>query len=269
MSTVPVLETIEITKFDNGVTEIALNRPTRYNALSAQSYRDWLVAIRWAAADDEVKVVVFTGRGKFFSSGQELTMRDLGEDVEAEMARRRQTTKSVVTEMINFPKLLIAAVNGPAIGFGATTLALCDIVYSVPHATFNTPFMKLGFCAEACSSILFPKIMGQSKANEMLLLGKTFTAQEMADCGFISKIIPADVFRETALASANLAAEYSLEAMKATKKLIRDVDRETLYKVNEEEMRVLDVRMTSNDSIESVMKFMSQAAEKKAKKAKL
>lgn len=58
---------------------------------------------------------------------------------------------------------------GNAIGFGVTTLALCDIVYSVPGATFNTPFMKLAFCAEGCSSFLFPRIMGVSKANEMLV----------------------------------------------------------------------------------------------------
>lgn len=58
---------------------------------------------------------------------------------------------------------------GPAIGFGVTTLALCDVVYSVPEATFNTPFMKLAFCAEGCSSILFPRIMGATKANEMLV----------------------------------------------------------------------------------------------------
>jgi peroxisomal 3,2-trans-enoyl-CoA isomerase len=76
--------------------------------------------------------------------------------------------------MINFPKLLIGAVNGKArikmigcyssvallghcIGFGTTTLALCDVVYSVPEATYSTPFMKLGFCAEGCSSVLFPR----------------------------------------------------------------------------------------------------------------
>jgi peroxisomal 3,2-trans-enoyl-CoA isomerase len=58
---------------------------------------------------------------------------------------------------------------GPAIGFGVTTLALCDVVYCVPEATFNTPFMKWAFCAEGCSSLLFPRIMGTSKANEMLV----------------------------------------------------------------------------------------------------
>jgi enoyl-CoA hydratase/carnithine racemase len=64
---------------------------------------------------------------------------------------------------------LILTCIGNAIGFGVTTLALCDVIYSVPQATFVTPFMKLAFCAEGCSSILFPRIMGPSKANEMLV----------------------------------------------------------------------------------------------------
>lgn len=65
--------------------------------------------------------------------------------------------RTLVAELIKFPKLLIAAVNGPAFGFAVTTLALCDAVYSVPSATFATPFMKLAFCAEGCSSVLFPR----------------------------------------------------------------------------------------------------------------
>jgi hypothetical protein len=67
--------------------------------------------------------------------------------------------------------LLTQTCLGPAIGFGATTLALCDVVYSVPHATFKTPFMQLGFCAEGCSSYLFPRILGPSRASEMLVSG--------------------------------------------------------------------------------------------------
>ncbi|GAA5815528.1 hypothetical protein MFLAVUS_009040 [Mucor flavus] len=268
---VPKLETIEITLFPNGVAEIAHNRPKRYNALSPQSYRDWLSAIQWAAKCDDVKVVVLTGRGKFYSSGQELQIPDMEQDnLEEEMARRMQTTTNLVSEMIAFPKVLIAAVNGPAIGFGSTTLALCDVVYCVPEATFSTPFMKLAFCAEGCSSLLFPRIMGPSKANEMLLFGRTFSSSEMVDCGFVSRTVPKDNFREDILKIAGNAAQFSAEALKVTKDLIKGVDRELLEKVNQEEMRMLGERMGSSDSVESIMRFLAEAAERKAaKKAKL
>ncbi|KAG0935790.1 hypothetical protein G6F32_010299 [Rhizopus arrhizus] len=116
---VPKLETVAITLFKNGVAEIAFNRPKRYNALSPQSYKDWLHALKWAADTNDVKVAVLTGRGKFYTSGQELVLPDPDKK---EMQR---------------------AVNGPSIGFGTTTLALCDVTYAVPEATFTTPFMKL------------------------------------------------------------------------------------------------------------------------------
>ncbi|ORY93478.1 ClpP/crotonase-like domain-containing protein [Syncephalastrum racemosum] len=238
---VPKLETIEITLFETGVAEIAFNRPQRYNALSPQAYADWLEAIRWAANDDRAKVTVLTGRGKYYTSGQELAFPEASDDPQAEMNRRAKITEY----------------ESPSIGFGTTTLALCDVIYSVPHATFATPFMKLGFCAEGCSSVLFPRIMGRSKANEMLLMGKTFTAEELEKCSFLSRLLPAEGFREQVLALAEESAKFSVEAMKVTKGLIRDVDRELLEKTNEIEMKCLIERMMSPDSLESIMKFLA------------
>ncbi|KAI7881830.1 ClpP/crotonase [Lichtheimia hyalospora FSU 10163] len=265
---VPQLETIAITLFPSGVVELAFNRPQRYNALSPQAYRDWLSAITWAANDERVKVTILTGRGKYYTSGQELTMPDFSdENLPAELERRQKTTHDLVQEMIRFPKLLIAAVNGPSIGFGTTTLALCDVVYAAPDATFTTPFMKLGFCAEGCSSVLFPRIMGPSRANEMLLLGRTFTAKEMEACGFVSKIIPKESFREEILAIADNASAFSPEAMKVTKDLIRENERKFLERVNDIEMERLAERMASPDSLESILRFVENS--KKRKKSKL
>ncbi|KAG0168838.1 Enoyl-CoA delta isomerase 2, mitochondrial [Apophysomyces sp. BC1015] len=130
--------------------------------------------------------------------------------------------------------------------------------------------MKLGFCAEGGSSVLFPRIMGPSKANEMLLMGRTFTAEEMRDCGMISRLISAENFRETVLGYAEEAAKFSLEAMKVTKELVRRVDREILLQANEEEIERLAERMSSQDSLESIMRFVEEAQKRKAsKKSKL
>ncbi|KAI9484817.1 ClpP/crotonase-like domain-containing protein [Zychaea mexicana] len=266
MTAVPKLETIEITLFPSGVAEIAFNRPQRYNALSPQAYRDWLTAFQWAAQCDDVKVTVLTGRGKYYTSGQQLEMPNFDDDdLPAEMERRRNTTKNVVSEMIRFPKVLIGAVNGPAIGFGTTTLALCDVVYAVPDATFNTPFMKLAFCAEGCSSVLFPRIMGSAKANEMLLLGKVFTAEEMESCNFLTRILPKENFREQVLAIAEETAKFSVEAMKVTKGLVRGNDIEFLENVNKVEMEALAERMASPDSLESILRFVEESKKKKSK----
>jgi peroxisomal 3,2-trans-enoyl-CoA isomerase len=269
MVDIPKLKTFEIKLHPTGVAEIIFNRPERYNALSSQVYADWLEAIKWAAHCDDAKVTVITGRGKYYSSGKELTMPESfpksASDAEkiAWAKEGSKVTRSLVEELINFPKLIIAAINGPAIGFGVTSLALCDAVYSVPSATFKTPFMQLAFCAEGCSSYLFPKIMGPSRANEMLLMGRQFTAQELEKASFISQIIPEENFHEQVIKLAADAAQFSLEALKTTKKLVRDVDRELLLKVNNEEFDRLAERRISQESRDSILKFFEEAKRKK------
>ncbi|KAF7726561.1 Enoyl-CoA delta isomerase 2, mitochondrial [Apophysomyces ossiformis] len=264
---IPQFQTLAITLSPTGVAELAFNQPKLYNALTPEAYRDWRDAIVWAANSDAVKVTVLTGRGKYYTSGQKLELPDFSdENLLDTLQKRRDVTKDLVAQMIQFPKLLIAAINGPSIGFGTTTMALCDVIYSVPHATFTTPFMKLGFCAEGGSSVLFPRIMGPSKANEMLLMGRTFTAEEMKDCGMISKLIPVENFRETVLGYAEEAAQFSVEAMKVTKDLIRRVDRETLLRANDVEMERLAERMGSQDSLDSIMRFVEESKKRKANK---
>ncbi|RUS26527.1 ClpP/crotonase-like domain-containing protein [Jimgerdemannia flammicorona] len=265
---IPALKTIQIT-LSKGVAVISHNRPERYNTLSPLVYSEWLDAVRWAANCDEAKVTVITGKGKYYTSGQELipppppkageTMRDV-------LTKQCENTKNLIAEMIRFPKLLIGAVNGNAIGFGVTTLALCDVVYAVPGATFKTPFMQLAFCAEGCSSVLFPRIMGYAKANEMLLMGTEYTSEDFLQSGFISRIIPADKFHDTVFDLAAQAAQLPLNAMRLTKALVRDVDRELLERVNEAEMTLLIDRMLSDESMEAVMQFVANQQKRKSQK---
>ncbi|KAI7861645.1 ClpP/crotonase-like domain-containing protein [Spinellus fusiger] len=238
MSAIPQLETIRIILSATGVAQIEFNRPERYNALSRLVYKEWLTAIRWAASSEEVKVTVMTGNGKYFSSGQELSASEA-----------RQGGEVFSAEWLNVMGL------GPAIGFGATSIALCDAIYSVPHATFTTPFMKLGFCAEGCSTVTFPRSMGMARANEMLLFGRTCTAKELEECGFISRILPAEGFRESVLKIAEESTKFSIEAIKVTKDLVHSRDRPLLLEVNAIEMQKLKERMSSEDCLQSVLRF--------------
>ncbi|KAF9550558.1 Enoyl-CoA delta isomerase 2, mitochondrial [Mortierella hygrophila] len=284
------LDTFDIKLLEHGVCVIAFNRPKRYNALNPQVYDQWGRALEWAAKSDEVRVVVLTGHGKYYTSGQELTIPDsseLEEGVEAAFKRRSGYTdkdctpvdvyanlasplfdwddRKVVRELINFPKLIIAAIQGPVIGFGVTSSAICDVIYTVPDATFNTPFMQLGFCAEACSSILFPRIMGYSRANEMLLMGRKFTAEEMKEAGVVSRIFPKETFMEEVLKAATVAAKYPPQAMKDTKRLIREHELKFLEDVNTKEMILLGERMASEESANAIVEFMMAKHDRKAK----
>ncbi|KAJ3280858.1 Enoyl-CoA delta isomerase 2, mitochondrial [Blyttiomyces sp. JEL0837] len=265
-------ETIEVVEPFPGVREIAFNRPQRFNSFTPQVYDDWLAALQDAASDDSVRVVVITGRGKFYSSGQELALPSgkAAEDPAAYLAERAKVTKSIGDTLITFPKLLIAAVNGPSIGYSCTSLGLMDIVYAVPEATFRTPFMDLALAVEGCSSILFPRIMGPSKANEMLFLGVEYSAQEWERMGMIARIIPADRLRDEVLAIAKKAAGYSPTAMAKSKNLVVGALRDRLLETNAKEMELVEERMNSQEFVQAVMKFMAAtAAKKKAKKANL
>ncbi|KAI8811295.1 ClpP/crotonase-like domain-containing protein [Cladochytrium replicatum] len=264
----PVLETIECTLSRDGVALIAFNRPNKANCISPQMYLDWRNALRWAANDDEVIVAVITGKGRFFCAGQEL-----GDEMNVDINDRTMRSELVAEEYIKFPKLLVAAVNaavGPAIGMGCTTLALCDVIYSVPHATFNTPFMELGFCAESCSSVTFPHIFGLARANEILILGRKCTAEEFERWGFISRIIPAETFLADVLEIATRAAKLPRNAVLQTKNLVKATMKKELLETNRREMRLLAKRFTTEttrkeigDAIEAFV--IQQEAKKKAK----
>ncbi|KAF9939662.1 Enoyl-CoA delta isomerase 2, mitochondrial [Modicella reniformis] len=260
------LDTFEIKLLEHGVAVITFNRPNRYNALNPQVYAQWGKALEWAAKSEDVRVVVLTGNGKYYSSGQELAIPDSSELEEAGgpegvFKKRGVHTRKVISELIHFPKLIIAAVQGPAIGFSVTSSALCDVVYATPEATFNTPFMQF----EACSSVVLPRVMGYSRANEMLLMGRKFTAEEMKEAGVVARIFPKENFMEQVLKLATEAAKFPPQAMKDTKGLIRDIDTKLLDEVSDREMTLLGVRMSSEESAQAIMEFMMAKHDRKEK----
>ena len=154
---------------------------------------------------------------------------------------------------------VIAAVNGPAVGIGVTLLPHCDVVYASTTSSFWTPFSRIAVVPEFCSSVTFPAIMGMSRANEMLLLGKQFSATDALACGLVSKLIPpADLMREV-MKTAVEAVTYPLAAksLKIFKKLVRNEDyMKLMMRVFEEEMEVLQERMNNGDTATAVMALM-------------
>ena len=199
----PQLKTVS-TALEGVVAIIKINRIENANAIGDGVMPDLLSAFKWALNDTSVKVVVFSGEGRFFSAGMDLValprdgpvLPDAGIAVMSEFHEL----------LINADKVLIAAVNGPAVGWGSSCLALFDLVYSVPDAYFFTPFVKWGLCAEACSSVTFARIMGRQKAAAIILAGERMTAKELEGLGLITKILPKDNFMGEVL---KIAMAYS------------------------------------------------------------
>ena len=173
--------------------------------------------------------------------------------------------------IIDAPKVIIAAVNGPAIGYGMTSIALCDLVYSVPQNQFFAPFVKLAIAAEACSSVSFTRVMGRQKAAAVLLAGERLTAEELESAGFITKILPKDGFMEEVMKIAKRVASSPAGGLEVNKRLMMAPIREELLAANERECEALRERCRTSEPIEAVRAFEREQKERKGsqKTAKL
>ncbi|KAH7120488.1 dodecenoyl-CoA delta-isomerase [Dactylonectria macrodidyma] len=226
-----------------------------------------LEATKWAIQNPAVRVIVQTGTGKFFTTGK--NMGQYGGD--SDISPALQIFKDINEALINCPKVLIAAVNGPAVGYGTTCLALYDLVYSVPDAYFFTPFSKWALCPEGCSSVAFPLVMGHQKAAALLLAGDRMTATELSTAGLISKIIPAaskEAFMKEVLEAAERIAGYPPVALAASKKLMNANRTAELLAANARECECLVDRLAHQECQDGIIIFAKEQEQKKAKRDK-
>jgi Delta3-Delta2-enoyl-CoA isomerase len=149
-----------------------------------------------------------------------------------------------------------------------TSLGINDLIYSVPHANFHTPFMRWGLAAEGCSSVTFPIQMGHHKAAALLLAGEVMTAQELYVAGLITRVIPAEGFLEKVLEVADRMAGYSQNAVRLTREMLRQKWRNELHEANLRECQALRERHANNDALPNILAFIEEAKQRRARKAK-
>ena len=201
----------------DAVRVLTLDRPAKLNAFTAAGYRELTARLNAAAADVHVHVCVLTGAGRAFSAGVDLT----------EMGRPGGPGElghgfdPLLSALAAFPKPLLAAVNGLAVGFGATILLHCDLVVVDERAEIRMPFITLGTCAEAASSWLLPRRVGAQQAFWMVMSGAPVTATEAAAAGLASSVAGVGRALDDALALAQRIAAHRLPALIANKRLLR------------------------------------------------
>lgn len=167
--------------------------------------------------------------------------------------------KDLVDSFITFPKLLVALVNGPSVGITAVTTALCDIVFCSKTAYFYTPYSKLALCAEGCASYTFPRLMGLSLANQMLMLNHRMTAEEALRCGLVSKNFePKDL--EEIWKELETYTDLPMQSILTTKRLMRRYDKEELLRVNETEIEEQIKLATSKEVVAAISGFLGRKA---------
>jgi enoyl-CoA hydratase/carnithine racemase len=194
-----------LVSFNSGIAKISINRPDKKNSLTSEMYRALDDAFKQSRERDDIKVVHLTGEGGTFS---------VGNDIQS-FAKASPNTLSDETEVMgflkeisSFPKPIVAEVSGLAVGVGVTCLLHCDFVYVETETMFSLPFVKLGLCPEAASTLILPRISGYLKSAEKLLLGDTFGSAEAFNMGIATKVLEksklADTVAETCLKISNL-----------------------------------------------------------------
>jgi len=242
------------------VHTIMLNRPAKKNAITVEMYNEISAALKEIGEDTNSSVAVITGAGDFYSSGNDLsTFASVDPSQISKIAKDgSDLLLSFVNSFIDFPKPLIAVVNGPAVGVAVTTMGLCDVVYATDRATFQTPMVALGQSPEGCSALMFTRLMGQGRANEMLMFSRKITARQACDWGLVTEVFTDATFHEDVNAKIQQISSLPKNSLRLTKKLMRDVDRQQLKDVNQQECDVLEERWQSDECFKAVMDFFSK-----------
>ena len=200
---------------ENGVATITFDRVEKKNSFTAAMYAAMAQFLKEAAQDDAVRVVVFQGHPTVFSAGN-----DIADFLHNPPSTPEAPVFQFLQQISGFPKPVVAAVAGPAVGIGTTLLFHCDLVYAGDNAAFAMPFVNLGLCPEAGSSLLAPRLMGHARASEALLLGEPFQAEAALEMGLVNRIVPPTEVNALAQRQAAKLASKPMSSLLETKRLL-------------------------------------------------
>lgn len=266
----PKLSHLAIDVENEAIAILKLNRPTSLNALNPSILKELLAGLQWAEAEAAIRVIILAGEGRTFTVGLDLLDKDV-QSADAMVSDEFVDALSAVQEsLINTNKILISAVKGPAPGWGTSSLALSDLVYSTPDAHFFTPFAQWGLCAEACSSQALARVMGRQKASALVLAGAKLSARELESAGLITEIFDKEGFMKSVLRVAKSILKLPAEALTTNKKLMMSGTREMLLETNHREMTEFRRLSRGRECREAVAAFeRNQKQKKQSRNSKL
>ncbi|MFH1116493.1 MAG: enoyl-CoA hydratase/isomerase family protein [Pseudomonadota bacterium] len=216
-----VFSTLDL-RMEGRVGLVVLNRPDVMNAINEQMHRELTEALETLETDPETRVVVITGAGTAFCGGADLR------EFKAIYEKYRRTGRlsvfggpELALVFARFPKPLIAAVNGAAVGWGMTMPVACDIRLGSEKATFCAPFAGIGLTPEFGSSSLLPGLVGYGRSADLLFTGRTIDAEEALRIGLIDRLVPHEDLSAQALALAKRIAAQPAAAVATAKAMLR------------------------------------------------
>lgn len=199
-------EHLKIEKQDK-VAVVSLNRPEVLNAFNARMHKE--IAWIWPdlQQDEGVYAIVLTGEGRAFSSGGDLDWLEAAHGNFVNIANTFHEAVDIIEQFLRVDKPIVGAINGPAVGLGATLSFLCDITVASENARIGDTHVKAGIVAGDGAITILPLLVGMHRAKEMMLLGKFLTAQDAQEIGLFNEVVPADQLMPRALEVAQELAE--------------------------------------------------------------
>lgn len=243
------------------VAVLTLNRPQRLNAFREQTFREFGELLDQLASDRSIRVVVITGTGRAFSAGKDLKEVEPDANAPDAMAGHRaelERLQDITRKMQSYPKVLIAAVNGVAVGFGAELLLCCDLRLASEGASFAFVEPKRGLFPTNGTHFLLPRLIGPGRAAEMLLSGNRVSAAEAVEWGLVNHVVPDDKLMEAALGMADTIAANAPLSVGQSLSLLRQVDQLTLEEVLLREVSSMMKCWESPDVLEGTRAFFEK-----------
>ncbi len=255
-------ELIKVKK-DGKVAILTLNRPETLNAINPQFHTELENIFADVAQDDDVNVVVLTGAGKAFCSGGDVKSMDARQS--NDLIKKRvplRYARRLIHNMLEIEQPVIAAVNGHAIGLGATLALFCDIIIASEQAKIGDPHVKVGLVAGDGGAVIWPLLCGLAKAKEFLMTGDLLTAAEAERIGLINRVVSPDEVMPKAMELAHRLADGPSRAIRWTKLACNKRLRDEVNLVLDASLATETISMLTDDHREAARAFTEKRAPK-------
>lgn len=241
----------------DGVATIILNRPEVYNAFNDELTYELQDVLKDVAKDDTVRVVVITGEGKAFCSGQDLkaAMKNPGRSFSESIHKRYNP---IIKAIRNMPKPVLCRLNGVAAGAGCSLALACDMVIAAEEATLSEIFVHIGLVLDSGSSYFLPKLVGPQKAFELSTMATKVTANEALQIGMINKVVPLTLLDETVKTYTDYYINAPTKAIGLMKKMLNKSNTSSLEEMLDYEAYCQEIAGRSDDHKEGVQAFMEK-----------
>ncbi len=240
-----------------GVVTISLNRPEVYNALNDDITYELQDALKAVAKDDTARVVVLTGEGKAFCSGQDLKAA-AGTEKRSFIDSLHKRYNPIIRAMRNLPKPIIGRLNGVAAGAGCSLALACDIIVASEEATLIEVFINIGLVPDSGSSYFLPRLVGMAKAFELCSMGSRVKANEALALGLVNKVVPADQLDTAVKEYTDYFAAAPTRSVGLIKKMLDKASTSTLDEALEYEAYCQEIAGNTQDYKEGVTAFLEK-----------